>query len=937
MKQSPLFDRLYCYAPARRRAGKSLPLAAGAALLSLVLLPWAGAATVRLALIEDVQQTMTMQLAQPIERILREAGPESGIKAADEILCLFSEGEYRLPVLGTGAPALSSATAVAALESDAEVVFIYPPDHSLIEALKKASADPATFRMMNSIRLSDARAALAVEKKAGGGNSLLLRAELAHPASARPQKGLAAYYDIRWKGGDYTVIVIGRAYGGLGRLAAAVAREGKERLTGLARGGTFGDNFSDPRGRALAEALERSGLAYSAVSASEIENWRGLLSYREERPGGIQYLSANLVYSSAPAFTVLPAYAVFQASGTRVGVVGLTPDRAGRALASSGLTGLEIADPVAALKEILPGLRKAADIVLVLSQLDAAGNARLAAATRGIDLIIADDAPFLTFSPPPSAVLEENGRPPFDNPLPPLHAYWPALNLVEITLTPATAGTDWKVGQRAVLLDDAFLPAPGFQEQELKPFAAARSSDTVLIPAARDIFSERARTGLPIFESRDFWTLAAAVLAEDYGAEAGLLPVHPLPNPTFGAVRESLAAQWLNYNETAILVRVPGALLNSLAEEAAGQKNREEAGLPISGLLPITLSGFDLEKKLVRGNPFNPEDGYLIATSRSAAETLHLPGPYIRPDGRPGLAKAVLKGLRAIPLNTGNAAWRSWMTGAQVSERCLWKVNFRDLSLDVRQTSVARSDKFDTIPNSRIQGINEFMAGGTLKTDAEYLHGAHKWTNTLELEYAKDRLDPRGMPATTNLITNRFMFLTLYTRRTGAVAYPWLARSWGPSIGVQTDGEFQALSGLERRQTYSAFPGVELYGGSLIETLSLTANITRDISRVPANTQTGFRVRALASIAAGPKGARLSAEIWNNYFFRANKDTPSDLRAEGQATVKYKVPMSKSLVLAPFVDLYWLQLKGGRAWGYSLMTGISIGFSRLWKPQYESF
>jgi len=910
--------------------------APAAALLLFAFLSGAAASPVRLALIEGEQEALTMQLVQPLERALREAGPGAEIRSADEVMCVFGGGEYRLqPPPGAGVPGPASGEA-AALESAAEVLFVYPPDQSLLEAIKKAAADPATFRMADSIDLTGARAELSVENRPDGGVSVLLRAGPGSPVPGRPHRGLAAYYRVRWKDGEHILLVVGRAYGGLGRLAAAVAREGKEQLTGVARGGTFGGNGPDARGRALAEALERAGLKYSAVSTSEIENWSELETYRGGHPDGIQYLSANLIYSSAPAQAVLPPYAVFSASGTRVALIGLTPEVAGRLLAPSGLKGFELTDPVAAVIALLPRVRAAADVVVVLSQLDASDNARLASSTRGIDLILADDAPFLTFSPPPAAVLEETGRPPFDNALPPVRAYWPALNIVEVDRKPAGAGADWKVAERAVLLDDEFVPAPGFPEAELKPFAADRPADAVLIPAAREVFPDRARTGLPIYESRDFWTLAAALLAERTGAEAGLLQVQTLPSPTVGAVRGSLARQWLAFPDEAVVVSVPGSLLQSLAEEAAGQKDREAAGFNAGGRLRMAVSGFDLKKRLVRGIPFNPNDRYLLATSRSAAQTLELRGPKPAA-GAPGVGDAVLEALREVSAKAGGGDWRAWMSGAPVSGRGLWKVDFRDISLNVRQTRLERSARFDAVPNSRIQGMNEFMAGGTLKTDAEYQRGDYKWTNTLELEYAKDRLHPRGAPATTNLTANRFMLLTLATRRAGDVPYAWLAHSWGPSLGVQTDGEFQALSGLKRKQTYSAFPGVEFYGGSVVETLELTANLTRDLSRDPDVTRTGLRARALISAPAGPPGARLSAEVWNNFFFRSRNDVSTDLRVEGQATAKFSVPLGRSLVISPFIDLYWLELEGRPAWGHSLMTGISIGFSRLWKPQYEGF
>jgi hypothetical protein len=181
------------------------------------------------------------------------------------------------------------------------------------------------------------------------------------------------------------------------------------------------------------------------------------------------------------------------------------------------------------------------------------------------------------------------------------------------------------------------------------------------------------------------------------------------------------------------------------------------------------------------------------------------------------------------------------------------------------------------------------------------------------------------------------MFLTLDTKRVGGVPYAWLARSWGPSVGLQYDGEFQSTPGLRRKQVYSVFPGVEFFDGSVVRTLTGSGILKRDLSRDPPNTQTGLRLRALISTPVGPGGAKLDAELWNNYFFLTRRDAASDLRIEGDANAKLSIPIRQHLSVAPFVDFYWFGLKTRPAYGYSLMTGLSIGFSRLWKPQYEDF
>lgn len=910
-------------------------------LLALFLLAAASAsaaAPVRLALIEDEPTTMTQMLTQPLERVLRESGAGASLTAVEEVSCVFagSDHRFRLPS-GLGAPDTTASSDAVALETDAEVAFVYPPDPELIAALKKAAADPATYRRPASMRLIERAAEVSAARNASGETLLTLQASLERPATRRWRTALAAYYRLDWKGRDTAVLLLGRTYGGIGRMAAAAARAAEDGpLTGLARGGTFGSAVSDARGRVVAEALERAGLKYSAVSASELGHWSELETYRRERPDGVVYLSANLVYSTAPAQTALPPFAVFTASGTRFAVVGLTPEWTARLLARPELPRLSLKDPVTAASALIPRLRAEADAVIVLSALPPEDNARLAHSSRGIDLILADNAPFLVFTPPPSSLVEQDDRPVFANPMTPVRTYSPALNVIEVDRREDGERADWKVRSSAMLLDDGVNPAEDYPEPAVESFAAGRSTQTPLLPAAREVFPPSERAGLPIYESRDFWTLAAGLLTQRGRAEAGLLAAPPLSLGTVGAVRESFVRHWLGDADGAVLVSVGGAELKRLAEDAAEQKRREEAGLPHGGRLRMVVSGLD-SSGLLRGAPLDPHGTYRLATSRAAADALALPGDRDPLPGAASVADAVLAELRALPASTPPARWRGWMLGRPIVETGLWKVDFRDVGLNVRQTRVTRSDAFDPVPNSRVQGYDELLVGGVLKTDVEYTKRDFKWGNTLELEYAKSRLQPRHAPATTNLASNRIMFLTLGTRRAGRVPYGWLARSWGPSLGLQYDGEFQAAPGLRRKQVYSVFPGVEFFDGTVVRSLELSGNIKRDLSRDPPNTQTGLRLRSLVSTPLGPGGAELQGELWNNYFFLTKHDTAADLRMEGDANVKLRIPVRRHLSVAPFVDFSWFQLKTKPDWGYSLMTGIAIGFSRLWKPQYEPF
>lgn len=894
---------------------------------------------VRLALIEDTPTRTTLQLAQPLERVLREAGKDAALLGVESVPVYFGGADYRfrLPP-GREAPNGDATSTAAVLEGDAEIVFVFPAEESLVEALRQAAADPKTFRVADSVRLVPGDAEFASSIDTNGETLLALRARLERPATGRMRSGLAAYYRLRWKGKDAAVVVIGRTFGGLGRMGAAAELEASRApFTGLARGRTLGSPMSDAGGREILDALERAGLKYTSVSASEIEHWPELEAYAAARPGGVRWLSANLVYSTATSQTVLAPYAVFEASGVRVAVAGLTPPWTERLLKAHGLGGFKILDPLAALEPLIPRLRAEADLVIVLSDLPSADQARLSTLARGLDLIIGDDAPFLSRTAPPASVIEQDDRPVFANAFPPLRAYDPALNFVSVTRTPDGDRVDWRVEQSAVFLDDSINPAEGYPEGSFDSYAIISSTIPPILPDARDVFppSERAG-GFPVYEPRDFWTMAAGLLSERGKAEIGLLLAPSLGMLSIGEIRESHVRDWLGPPDAAVIVELKGDRLRTLIEEASDQARREAAGGTLGGRPRFVVGGVDMKKR-VRGAPLDAAGTYRVATSRAAADALGLPEPREPMPGAPTVGPAVLGELRARAGKASPADYHSWMAGAPLSEPGLWRLNFRDVGLNLRQTKVVRSNDFDPVPNSRIQGFNELLIGGVFKVDAEYLKREFKWTNTAEAEYARSRIEPRNAPATTNVAANRLMLLTLGTRRAGGIRQEWLARSWGPSLGFQYDGEFESAPGLKRKQVYSLFPGVEFFDGTFIRSLELAGIIKRDLGREPPNTQSGLRLRSVFSREIGPAKALLQGELWNNYFFLTKQDTAGDLRLEGDFNVKLRIPVRKYLSVAPFLDFYWFQLKTRPTQGYSMTMGVSIGFSRLWKPQYEDF
>lgn len=892
--------------------------------------PSVSSTTVRLVLVEHPDTSGEVGSDEALERLLSES---SGTIISDQVLpCYYADGDFRFRIPDTVAD--STTASVAVLESETETTLVYPPVPGVVEGIMRLAQDPATYHAPWALSFSSRAATLSLAQGMSGEEYVsLLRDPNSEAAEWRD-----SYVNVRrvvWRGRQVTVASIGRIYGGLGRMVSAineVRRAGP--YIGVSRGGVFGDAFTERRGQALLDALAGLGLKVSGVGSGELEHWKELQTYRRAHPEGVQFVSANLVYSSATAKTLLPDHAVVEAGGLRIVVSAITPPLSAKYLPASGIKRAKILSPLEAVESHITVWRAAGDVVVLLADLPPAQLERLTREGCGVDLILADTPDLQLSANPGEAGARQPGRRPFDPPFWTANAYPTSLNSVALSIS----GGDWTVRESHRLLDDSLPSAPGFSGFAPERYGIEMSTQPPLLPAASAIFKDPSQR----IDARGFWRLAAGLLAEETGSEAALTRVFPLPvNLSRNApIPEDVVRTWLQTEDPAVVVWLRGSELKPLIDEARSQDELATQGLPIDDRIRYTAGGIDADGK-IHSAAIDDNQVYKVAMTQVLADGLDLSGSHQVAVTSRTVDELVLSGL-VQQSSAPPSAFRDWMAGQPVGRRGLWTINVRDLSLNIQDTQVVRNDAFSVVPNDRIQGSDQFLVGGDLRTDANYLADPYRWSNTLEMEYAKTRLHPLGQPAVTNTTQNRIMLLTTGTRRAGTVEdkWKWLGTSWGPSMGVEYDSQFVPTPGLPRQSLISAYPGVQFYEGTLIKSMETSLAIKRDQSRTPPDTQYGFHTRwLLAKTFNGPSDGqpKLTGEFWANYFFLTHEDQQQDLRFESDVNLALTVPIRKYFSIAPFVDIYTFALKTQPFWGYSAETGISIGFSRLWKPQYEAF
>ena len=156
-------------------------------------------------------------------------------------------------------------------------------------------------------------------------------------------------------------------------------------------GGFFSNRFINPAGRLIANTgLKAANLmGYAAMNVGTGEFSLGI-NFLKEKSADLNFpmVTSNLSYAEgASPFT--KKYVIAQAGGLKVAVLGVMSQGILDKIPSSGIFGVvEVIPPGEALESLLPGIRKEADIVILLSQLGLTETKSLVDTLEGIDLAI---------------------------------------------------------------------------------------------------------------------------------------------------------------------------------------------------------------------------------------------------------------------------------------------------------------------------------------------------------------------------------------------------------------------------------------------------------------------------------------------------------------------------------------------------------------------
>lgn len=684
--------------------------------------------------------------------------------------------------------------------------------------------------------------------------------------------------------------------------------------------------------------LAAAGTDIAALDANDLNNF-----WRWSRDGGIklsssapEFICSNVEISDPALAALIKPYALRKLGGVTVAFISLLPANSSSQADLEG-SPFTIKDPrdekaLYALINELRGEKKAKAVIAVATRLRRDELGWLMNA-RGIDALIG-----------PKTWDSESGRKTRVE----LHNWekeshtGPAL-----TVFPDSKGAGQillNFGRRQGLTALEALPAPDdgreplyYREQLFMKESIVRhflgSGDT-LLPAQR---SQLGRTSGPDYGIPDFYNLAANLARKKFKAEVSIIKVRPFSSNMMGDIPTAMVQTWLGPDRPMVLALAPGRFLNELRSKRVPDRVPGEYYSPqtYSGGDYYALSGIDQDGR-VAGLPLEGSELYLAVMPADVAENRNFLKIQAPPAGSPKtLHDTVVGALAAIrSAAVSRDAWE-----ARIREevrnvpapRNLWRINLRNLSVQMTNTEVTGPVGYSAINESRLSAVNQTQMQGSGRLYSEYYSGKFRFDAGVAADYGKTVLRPRGQPSLTTESIDQLTYETQlvyrmknYDGKLGRIVA-------GPYASAAYDTEFSHLDSLPLKKVVRGSGGFKLFEGSVLQDLYAGLSTEQVYTYSPERTQysveTGFR------LSTPLKGTALELYADGNYrnFARSRFDTVSDLKQRLELNVKVSTRLYGDIMISPYVNYFLAQGKKLPGSASNLTVGFALEYNRLFK------
>jgi len=696
---------------------------------------------------------------------------------------------------------------------------------------------------------------------------------------------------------------------------------------------------------AILRLVAENGFSVVAFQPRDIElAWEELVALSSASAGGLRLVGTNLAGETTSQALPFQTFHLAEVGGVRVGILSLIPKDAEAAIRERGLP-YRVEEPAAAAKRAVRELRRLhrADLVVLVSHLKSEDDPKVLAAAPGIDVLLGENSSEVVSRR--RVVVELSDWNLENHDLPALRARLPRFGLGEILAELRPTGR----GLELARLEEWPLSA-GPQQAEAPEFSGIADDVLTLylrdqVPLLPDPRKLWPRSGKKVqYDPLEFWNLAGQLLRRETGAEVAVLRITGLASNVTGELPESYPREWSSASSPVRLVRLPGRAVRSLLARLPPDRPPIFEGCcgPIprryDSELWLSLAGLDRQGR-VSGVPLSDDELYSVATTEEvlrgeepAFSGARDPRPYPR-----ALSAVLLDGLKG---------WRRELAperfAAEVRRSCegktplglVWRINLRELSLQLADTQVDNNQGFSETRDARVQSTSQLYAAGKSKLYSELYWNRWRWDAGVSADYGRVTIRPRGVSPIVNETQDRLVLDTELRHRTWSASRASSRPSLGPFGGVAYDTEFTKPEERAKREFVRYRAGLKLFDGAWLKEIYAGGAAESDHAAGGSGARYGWTAGLswASPVPATPASLKLEATYLE--FAPRRRDTPADLKRQLDLTARLSLPLFRDLRISSLLTYFLFEGSVVKATGHHLLLGVSLDYSRLWKPFY---
>jgi hypothetical protein len=263
-----------------------------------------------------------------------------------------------------------------------------------------------------------------------------------------------------------------------------------------------------------------------------------------------------------------------------------------------------------------------------------------------------------------------------------------------------------------------------------------------------------------------------------------------------------------------------------------------------------------------------------------------------------------------------------------------FRIKFKEASFDLINTDARNNDSFTNIRNSRITSYDQLVMGGNFISSLEYQYNKFNWETGLTLKYQQVRIFTAEQTIKQDPIdkiyTDTEFSYNLFTFKNFS-----LASGVSPFLNFSYETEFTKQEDLERIKLFDVIIGPKFYSGKFFDFFKLGAIIETDFAGSP-DTEYGIysKIELTKRLI---NSAMWQSEMTLKYFPPMDSDSDDDLDIDLNIVNKLLIPVFSDISIGPLADvlLYRGKTETTNSFGASIMLGITLSYSKIWKPRYS--